>query len=130
MVSHTMERMLNVTNEIIESYNQLRKYETDGCTFDELRKSLIHARDTAEELPPLTALMLKENPSQIDTVKEFVKIFKVPFLSTLKVHILSVSNIPKDIGSDWIKTQATMAVTYMNLDGFIDGLRVLGSFLR
>jgi uncharacterized pyridoxamine 5'-phosphate oxidase family protein len=130
MVSHMNERMRIVTNEIIECYNQLRKYETDGCTLDELRKALIDTRNSAEELPSLLALMLKENPSQTEAVKELAKIFKVPFLSTLRVHILSMANMPTDIDSNWIKTQANMAVTYINFDGYIDSLRIMSSFLH
>ncbi|MDE2589952.1 MAG: hypothetical protein KGL95_09855, partial [Patescibacteria group bacterium] len=119
-----VEKILSNINKVLTCYEKLHDYEEHGCTYDKIKKELILLKNTSEELIPLMKSLSKGNPTQIIGANTLFNIFKVNFLPTLKVHLLYLKETER-LDKDLLKIQARLAITYLNVDGCIDNLRII-----
>ncbi|MGI0102566.1 MAG: hypothetical protein ACREA7_08235 [Nitrosotalea sp.] len=124
-----IEKILSNINRILTCYEKLHDYEDRGCTYEEIKKELILLKNTNEELAPLMKSLFKDNPTRIQGIATLSSIFKVTFLPTLKVHLLYLKQT-EDLNESLLKIQARLAITYLNVDGCIDNLRIIRSYLK
>lgn len=129
MVIHIVEKILHNINKILNSFEKLHEYETKGCTREEIKKELLLLKTGTEELIPLMNKLFKDNPSQIQGLPTLSNIFKITFLPTLKIHLLYLSRI-KESNIDLLKIQARFAITYLNVDGCVDSLKIIHAYLK
>lgn len=116
-------------NKIFDSYEILHKFEETGCTIEQIKKELVTIKESTENLSLNMAKLIKENPSQIKGMPTLSSIFKITYLPTLKIHLLYLSQIHEsDI--DLLKIQSRLAITYLNVDGCIDNLRIIHAYLK
>ncbi len=124
-----VEKILSNINRILTGYEKLHHYEEHGCTYAEIKKELVQLKNTSEELTPLMKSLFKDNPTRIQGITTLSNIFKVTFLPTLKVHLLYLKQT-EGLNDSHLKIQARLAITYLNVDGCIDNLRIIRSYLK
>lgn len=124
-----IEQILRHVARILDSYERLHEYEKMGCTVEQVKKELNSLKDSTEKLSPLMLKLFKENPSQIKGVATLSNIFKITYLPTLKIHLMYLSQVKKST-SDLLKIQSRLAITYLNVDGCIDNLRIIQAYLK
>lgn len=123
------DRLIHIIDEITKSYDNLRKFESEGCTKGELEKLLIHIRDVSGEIPSMVTVFYKENPASIPMLEKFIQILKPPFLQTFYYQLLLFATTPNPDAA-WLKTQVAMTIAIMNGDGWVDGLKAIRTFLK
>ena len=123
------ENISSHTSRILNSYEKLHYYEKNGCTYEEIRKELLLLKNSTEELTSLMKTLFRDNPNRVPGLATISSIFKVQFLPTLKVHLLYLTQT-KVSNKDLLKIQARLAITYLNVDGCIDNLRIIQSYLK
>ncbi|MDE1819082.1 MAG: hypothetical protein KGI19_10825 [Thaumarchaeota archaeon] len=126
----TLERIREFLGRIIESYENLKKFELNGCTKDELRTELINLRNACEELPSLFVLTAKDLNFDIQKVTPLASLMKLDFLQGIKIMIMTLSEPYYASNKDELKRQANLAVTFMNLNGSVDTFRLLHGLLK
>ena len=124
-----VEKIVSDINKVLACYEKLHDYEEHGCTYVEIEKELILLKKTNEELIPLMKSLSKEKLNQIQGVNTLFNIFKVNFLPTLKVHLLYIKQT-HGLDESLLRIQARLAITYLNVDGCIDNLRIIRSYLK
>lgn len=129
MPSALVEQILRNISKIIDSYEKLHIYETEGCTLDQMRKELVSLKDSTEKLSPLMLKLFRENPTQVKGVSTLSGIFKITYLPTLKIHLLYLSQLKKS-PDDLLRIQSRLAITYLNVDGCVDNLRIIHAYLK
>lgn len=129
MSDKATDRLFHILDEITISYDKLRKYESEGCSKNDLEKILIHVRDVVGEIPSMMTVWYKENPSQMPIIQQFIPIIRPSFTQTLHMQLLLFASTPNP-DSAWIKTQIEMAIGYINGDGWIDIIKAFRTFLR
>ncbi|MGI0026858.1 MAG: hypothetical protein ACREAD_03350 [Nitrosopumilaceae archaeon] len=129
MIKNITEEILSNINKIVNSYEKLHEYEIKGCTSVEIKKELQLLKNTTEKLYPLMMQLFKENQSKIKGISTLASIFKVTFLPLLKIHLLYLSQI-NESDTNLLKIQSRLAITYLNIDGSIDNLRIIHSYLK
>ena len=129
MTDTSSEQLSYYIDEITKSYDQLRDFETKKCTKEELESIVRHIRDVVGNFPSILTTMFKENPATLPFLKDFVSLFKPPFLPTLNMQLM-VSASASNIDEKWIKTQLAMTLGYLNGDGYIDGLKAIRGWLK
>ncbi|MDE1766865.1 MAG: hypothetical protein KGI27_11435 [Thaumarchaeota archaeon] len=129
MAKALVEQVLHDINKIFDSYDKLHEYERTGCTTEQIKKELVMLKESTEKLSPLMTRLFKENPSQIKGISTLSSIFKITYLPTLKIHLLYISQI-KESKTDLLKIQSRLAITYLNVDGCIDSLRIIHAYLK
>lgn len=129
LIKYVTEEILSNINRILNSYEKLHEYEVNGCTSEEIKKELQLLKSTTENLYPLMMKLFKENQSKIKGVSTLASIFKVTFLPLLKIHLLYLSQI-NESNPNLLKIQSRLAITYLNIDGSIDNLRIIHSYLK
>ncbi len=115
--------------KIFDSYDKLHEFETTGCTTEQIKEELIGIKESTEKLSVSMTRLFKENPSQIKGIPTLSGIFKVTYLPTLKIHLLYLSQI-RESDTDLLKIQSRLAITYLNVDGCIDNLRIIHAYLK
>ncbi len=86
-------------------------------------------KNSNEELTPLMKTLFREHPNKIQGLATLAKIFKVTFIPTLKIHLLYLKQTEVQ-SNGLLKIQARLAITYLNVDGCIDNLRIIRSYLK
>lgn len=124
-----LEKILLNINKIIICYEKLHDYEIKGCTYEEIKKELVSLQNASEELAPLMKSLFKNNSTQIKGLITLSNIFRVTYLPTLKVHLIYLYQT-EDLSKNILKIQARLAITYLNVDGCIDNLRIIHSYLK
>ena len=124
-----VEKILENINRVLLCYDRLHHYEENGCTYGEIKKELVQLKNTNEELVPLMKSLFKDNPTGIQGISTLSNIYKVNFLPTLKVHLLYLKQT-ENLNDDLLRIQARLAITYLNVDGCIDSLRIIRSYLK
>lgn len=126
---HTHERLRSILDRIIEGYDKLKEFELQGSTHEQLRSELINIRDTCEEIPALLGIVFKESNLDVSKVIPFANLFKVDFLPVIKTQIMLLSDQNPPNSEGWLKMQANMSVTIMNMNGTIDYYRLFSKIL-
>lgn len=129
LIKYVTEEILLNINRILNSYEKLHEYEIKGCTIEEIKKELQLLKNTTEKLYPLMMKLFKENQSKIKGISTLASIFKVTFLPLLKIHLLYLSQI-NESDTNLLSIQSRLAITYLNIDGSIDNLRIIHSYLK
>lgn len=129
MTKAIVEQILYNINKILDSYDKLHEYETIGCTTEQIQKELIALKEATIKLSSLMIRLFKENPTQIKGLSTLSSIFKITYLPTLKIHLLYLSQIKK-LNNDLPQIQSRLAITYLNVDGCIDNLRIIRAYLK
>lgn len=129
MVNHSIERIMVLIESIVSSYDKLRKFESDGCSKEDLEKELIMIRDTTDEIPSLLTQIIKENPSYAQLMTTYAPLFQMPFISTLTMMIPTIK-MQENATKEWLKTQASLSIAFMNQNGTIGLLKAVQTFFR
>ncbi len=124
-----VDRLLFIIDEIAKSYDKLRKFETEDFTKEDLEKELRHIRDVAGDIPSSFTKWLKEYPTNLPMIKDFIQVFKPPFQQAIHMQLLLFTT-SQNVDSNWLKVQLAMAMGYLNGDGWIDGIKAIRTFLR
>jgi hypothetical protein len=124
-----IEQILDNISKIFYSYDKLHEFETVGCTIEQMKKELITLKEATEKLSSGMIKLFKENPTQIKGLSTLSSIFKITYLPTLKIHLLYLSQI-RESNNHLLKIQSRLAITYLNVDGCIDNLRIIHAYLK
>jgi hypothetical protein len=124
-----IEQVLDNINKIFGSYDKLHEFETVGCTTEQMKKELVTLKEATEKLSTAMIRLFKENPTQIKGLSTLSGIFKITYLPTLKIHLLYLSQI-QESNNRLLKIQSRLAITYLNVDGCIDNLRIIYAYLK
>jgi len=129
MSDHTIERIKEIIETIVKSYEKLKEFEKNSCSKEQLENELITVRDTAGEIPSLLTQIFKENPEQMQSLLSLGSMFKMPFIGTisLMIPLIKQHQNPND---DWVKTQSSMSIAMMNENGTMDALKAFLTFFR
>lgn len=130
MSNHTIERIRDVLSHIIDSYDNLKKLESTGGTKDQLRNELIILRDACDELPSLFIQTAKDANLDFNKILPLASIFKADFINGIRALIMTLSEPNFPSTEDWIKKQANLAVTMMNLNETINTYRMIYALLK
>ncbi len=128
MSKQLIEDILSHISKIINSYEKLSHYENSGCTYEQIKKELQLLLISTEELSPLIK-NLQNHKIAIQGLDTLVKIFKITYLPTLKIHLLYLKE-RKESNVELLKIQARLALTYLNVDGCVDNLRIIHAYLK
>ena len=74
-------------------------------------------------------IKLQNNKTAILGLDTLIKIFKITYLPTLRIHLLYLKE-RKESDPELLKIQARLALTYLNVDGCVDNLRIIHSYLK
>lgn len=131
MVDASVDRLRNVLSQITDSYDKIRGFESKGTSKEELRQELINIRDASDEISPLLGLMVKENLSLgIETLGIIGDLIKTPYLETIKIQIMLLTQSSTLSDNESIKIQANMAVSALNMSGTINQFKFLLALIR
>jgi len=114
---------------MVESYEKLHSFEKHGCTSEQIKKELHAMENSTEELVVLMTRLQKENLGKIQGMSTIESIFKVTYLPTLKIHLIYLEQIGES-NISLLKIQSRLAITYLNVDGCIDNLRIIHAYLK
>ena len=129
MSDHTIERIKEIIETLVKSYDKLKKFEKNSCPKEQLENELITVRDTAGEIPSLLTQIFKENPEQMQSLLSLGSMFKMPFIGMISLMIPLIKQ-QQNQNDDWIKTQSSMAIAMMNENGTMDALKAILTFFR
>lgn len=129
MTDHTIERIKEIIETIVNSYDKLKEFEKNSCLKEQLENELITIRDTAGEFPSLLAQIFKENPEQMQSLLSLGSMFKMPFIGMISLMIPLIKQ-QQNITDDWIKTQSSLAIAVMNENNTMDALKAILTFIK
>ncbi|HJW19740.1 MAG TPA: hypothetical protein VJ571_04205 [Candidatus Nitrosotalea sp.] len=129
MTRHLIEQILSGINKMVESYEKLHNFEKHGCTSEQIKKELHSMENSTEELTLLMTRLQKENLGKIQGLSTIESIFKITYLPTLKIHLIYLEQIGES-NMSLLKIQSRLAITYLNVDGCIDNLRIIHAYLK
>ena len=116
-------------NEITKSYDKIRSFESEKCTQEELEKELRHIRDIAGNFPTMASVMVKESPTNLPIILDFINSLKPQFTNNINTQLMLLS-MPQGSDEKWIKTHVAMALASINNNNYIDSLKGCREFLR
>ena len=129
MQDSSRERLLNFLDSLTNSHDKIRRFESEGCTKEQLEEELRHIRDVAGNFPSIFTVMLKESPSNLSLIKDLMAVLRPPFVQLLNMQLVLFTMNPNP-DKNWIKMQIVMALGNLNSDGYIDGLKAFKEFFR
>lgn len=129
MSEHTIERIKEIIETIVSSYDKLKEFEKNSCPKEKLENELITIRDISGEVPSLLVQIFKENPEQMQSLLTLGSMFKMPFVGMISLMIPLIKQ-QQNPSNDWIKTQSSLAIAMMNENNTMDALKAILVFFR
>ena len=125
----SIDRLSDFINEITKSYDKIRSFESEQCTQEQLEEELRHIRDIAGDYHTIVSVMVKESPTSLPIVRDFINSMKPQFTNTINMQLVVLS-MQHNSDEKWIKTHVAMALGSINNNNYVDSLKGCKEFLR